>query len=388
MIHKLLGLHIGLPARDHTEKHRVATTLELLYDLVMVIAIASAATALHHSIVDNHIWKGLISFVLVFWAIWWAWMNFTWFASSYDTDDVYYRIAVFIQLLGSLIMASAVKEAFENWDFTVVTVGYVIMRIALVGLWIRVIKSNPQDRVGAIRRTVSIMLCQIGWIFLNLFLPKSMLLGGFVFLAVCEHLGPFFANLKVKTKWHRHHIIERYGLLTIIVLGESILSLVFGMQKLTTQYDHLLANVLAGGFLILLMMWWLYFAEKDHPALTYTKRGFIWGYGHYFIFAPATATGAGLAVAIDHFTGHSHISTAVANASVAIPVGIYLVALWVVHDLVLSARYWVVKLLLPCAALVILALSFWDYGILAMGAVMIATLVLRLRIKHAEIKSS
>lgn len=83
MIHKLMK------ARDHHEVHRVATTLELYFDLVFVIAIAATASGLHHALAAHHFSEGLIHFATSFFCVWWAWMNFTWFASAYDNDDFY-----------------------------------------------------------------------------------------------------------------------------------------------------------------------------------------------------------------------------------------------------------------------------------------------------------
>ncbi|MBL8258891.1 MAG: low temperature requirement protein A, partial [Candidatus Competibacteraceae bacterium] len=71
--------------RDIHEHHRAATTLELFFDLVFVVAIAAAARELHHALAAQHIAQGLLGFALAFFAIWWAWMNYTWFASAYDT---------------------------------------------------------------------------------------------------------------------------------------------------------------------------------------------------------------------------------------------------------------------------------------------------------------
>src|SRR3546814_8313624 len=76
-----------LRARDPEEKHRAATPLELLYDLVLVIAVGAAAAILHHAINENHAATGLGAFLFMFWALWWPWVNFTWFASAYDNDD-------------------------------------------------------------------------------------------------------------------------------------------------------------------------------------------------------------------------------------------------------------------------------------------------------------
>ena len=75
-------------SRDTSEEHRASTPLELLYDLCFVVAIARAATLLHHAVSHGDAGYAVVSYVLVFFAIWWAWMNFTWFASAYDNDDV------------------------------------------------------------------------------------------------------------------------------------------------------------------------------------------------------------------------------------------------------------------------------------------------------------
>ena len=75
-------------ARSPHEAHRAATPLELFFDLVFVVAIAQAANGLHHAVAELHVVDGLIGYLMVFFAIWWAWMAFTWFASAYDCDDV------------------------------------------------------------------------------------------------------------------------------------------------------------------------------------------------------------------------------------------------------------------------------------------------------------
>ena len=79
-------------ARDVHQPHRAATSLELLFDLVTVIAVASAAAGLHHAIADGHATDGVVRFAMAFFGIWWAWMNYTWFASAYDNDDVLFRL--------------------------------------------------------------------------------------------------------------------------------------------------------------------------------------------------------------------------------------------------------------------------------------------------------
>src|SRR5262245_30498329 len=90
--------------RDPAEPHRAATNLELLFDLCFVVAVAYASAGLHHAIAGNHAATGIASYLTVFFAIWWGWMNFSWFSSAYDNDDGVHRLATLVQIAGALIM--------------------------------------------------------------------------------------------------------------------------------------------------------------------------------------------------------------------------------------------------------------------------------------------
>ena len=126
-----------MPPRDPHEPVRAATPLELLFDLVSVIAIAAAAAGLHHAISENHALDGIIRFGLAFFAIWWAWMNYTWFASAYDNNDAPFRLLTMVIMAGALAMAAGIGQFFKSLDLTLVVGGYVVMRLAMVALWLR-----------------------------------------------------------------------------------------------------------------------------------------------------------------------------------------------------------------------------------------------------------
>jgi hypothetical protein len=68
---------------EQRAEERASTWLELFFDLCFVVAVAQAALPLHHDISEDHVAHGIRSYLMVFFAIWWAWMNFTWFASAY-----------------------------------------------------------------------------------------------------------------------------------------------------------------------------------------------------------------------------------------------------------------------------------------------------------------
>ncbi|HWC09475.1 MAG TPA: low temperature requirement protein A, partial [Solirubrobacterales bacterium] len=145
-----VGLRRMVP-RNASEPHRVATPLELLFDLVFVVAVSQASQNLHHLISDDHVGQGVVSYLMVFFAIWWAWMNFTWFASAFDTDDWLYRVLTILQMAGVLVLAAGVHAAMVDFDYLVVTWGYVIMRLAMVAQWLRAAASDAGARPTALR---------------------------------------------------------------------------------------------------------------------------------------------------------------------------------------------------------------------------------------------
>ncbi|GAA2791906.1 low temperature requirement protein A [Crossiella cryophila] len=319
-----------MAARDATEAHRAATPLELLFDLCFVVAVAAAAAGLHHGLSENHLGSGVLGYVLVFFAIWWAWINFTWFASSYDTDDVPYRLTVLIQIAGGLVMAAGVSLAYEQ-NFTVITIGYLVMRVAMIVQWLRAARADPPRRACAHRFALGIALVQLGWIG-RLFLPESLFLPGFLLLAVLEMLVPVWAERRGPTPWHPHHIAERYGLFTLIVLGESVLAATTAIRAGLSAQQHIpiLVSVAVAGLVILFSLWWLYF-DQPAPALNSLGKTLSWGYGHYLIFASAAAVGAGLSVAVDYDLHRAHLSTAAAGFATTVPVAVFLLSVWLLH---------------------------------------------------------
>jgi low temperature requirement protein LtrA len=323
-----------------SETNRASTPLELFFDLCFVVAVASGAASLHHALADGDVGHGTVGFALVFFAIWWAWMNFSWFASAYDTDDVLYRLAVFVQITGALIFAAGVTHLFETGNAAVAVLGYVVMRLAMVVQWLRAAANDPPRRASCLRYAIGIAIVQVGWI-VRLAAPADARIPTFLLLAAAELAVPAWAERHGATSWHPRHIAERYGLFTIIVLGESVLAASVGLRETVDagSFDLDLAADAAGGLLVVFALWWVYFA---HPGEAVIERAnamfaarprlaFIWGYGHLVVFASAAAVGAGLQVVFDQATGHTELSTAQAAACVAVPVVVYLLSLWALN---------------------------------------------------------
>ncbi|MGH3592915.1 MAG: low temperature requirement protein A, partial [Pseudonocardiaceae bacterium] len=153
-----------MTGRDPDEWHRASTPLELLFDLTFVVAVAQAGTQLHHALAAGHAGHAVAGYVLVFFGIWWAWVNFTWFASAYDTDDVPYRLLTLLQMGGVLVFAAGIPLAFEHFDFTIVVIGYVVMRLALVTQWLRAAAEHPAGRAATLRYAGGVTLVQLCWV--------------------------------------------------------------------------------------------------------------------------------------------------------------------------------------------------------------------------------
>ncbi|MGX1501949.1 UNVERIFIED_CONTAM: low temperature requirement protein LtrA [Streptomyces graminofaciens] len=379
--------HRPMVARLSSESHRTATALELFFDLCFVVAVAQAAAAFEHELAAGHVGHGVLGYALVFFAIWWAWMNFTWFASAYDTDDVPYRLLTLVQITGALVMAAGAAEALEHDDFTVITWGYVIMRLAMVTQWLRAAHSDPERRRCCVRYAVGILIVQIGWVA-RLALPDDGGLATFVVLVLAELAVPVWAESAANTTWHPHHIAERYGLFTIIVLGETITAATTAVRSALDTDAALgdIATLVIGGVLTVFALWWLYFAQDAPRRLTSLRTALLWGYGHYAVFASAAAVGAGLALNVAHATGHGHLTDRAAALAYTVPVAVFLTMVWLLHHRAAELRSRT-DLVHPAAVLAVLASVFTPAPVLVTGlvttALVAATLVLTWRAGRA-----
>ncbi|MFF7993676.1 low temperature requirement protein A [Kitasatospora xanthocidica] len=357
--------------RDRDEPHRVATPLELFFDLCFVVAVGQAGRELAHSLAAGHYGEGLRGYVLAFFAIWWAWMNFTWFASAYDCDDVPYRVTTLVQIAGVLILAAGVPRLFATQDLTLAIVGYVVMRLAMVTQWLRAAAGEQGEaRRVAVRYAVGITVCQIGWVVM-LFLPHGARPYVIPIGVLCELAVPVIAELRMRTSWHPHHISERYGLFTLIVLGETVAAATVAVQSAVDEHEELgsLVPVAVGGLLICFAAWWIYFARPVHEHLRSNRQAFAWGYGHYLVFGSAAAIGAGLEVAVESTVHKAEISGTAATATVTVPTALYLVTVWFLHSRH-TKRGALAQALAPAgAALVLACTAFGGSGVLAAGLV-------------------
>ncbi|HEY6889984.1 MAG TPA: low temperature requirement protein A [Solirubrobacter sp.] len=362
-----LLIRTPMVARATDEPHRASSQLELLFDLTFVIAIASLARYFAAAIGHGDAVSEIVPFLQVFFAIWWAWVNFTWFASAFDTDDVPFRLLTLVQMVGVLVLAAGVPAALDHNDYRAVTFGYAIMRVGLIAHWLRAAVEDTASRRTALRYAIGITVAEVAWI-LRLVLDEAGLLSDsarltvFVALVLFELSIPLWAERKGATTWHPHHIAERYGLFAIILLGESVFAASSGVERAVAAGGFSLPLVAIGAAALALVfaLWWLYFLQPAKEGLVvHRERSYIWGYGHYGLFAALAAIGAGLEIAVEQ-TGHGVAASPVAvGYAIAIPVAIFVFLTWALHSpivpepvlrLPLVASSCCVILLLPVAA--------------------------------------
>lgn len=368
MRHKIAHSTTPLSGRSPSEAHRSSTPLELLYDLTIVVAFGFASDELAHYLAEGRYITGIFGFIIVLFAVSWAWLNYSWLASAYDTDDWQFRLATMTQMVGVTALALGIEPVFASiddggaFDGVVLVAGYVVMRIAMIFLWWRVFRDDPARRPAARSYIATLITAQFAWVvFAVLELSIAAALIGFAVLAAVEMIGPAIAERAAQTPWHPHHIAERYGLLLIITLGEGIIGTVAAINTLVHS-DHgwtVTAALLAfTGVGLTFACWWAYFAmpwgamleRRRNPAAAFT-----FGYGHLVMFGAITAIGAGLHVAAYALEDKGEISDVTVVSAVAIPLALFLATLYALFSIVLRTRDRFHLLLLALTAAVLLA---------------------------------
>lgn len=330
-----------LAGRDPHERGRVASPLELLFDLTFAVAFSTAGGELAHLVASGHATPALLGFGFAMFAIIWAWINFTWFASAFDTDDWLYRLTTMVQMTGVIILALGLPAMFtsiEEGHFLnnrVMVFGYVIMRVAMIFQWIRAYVACPHLRRGIIMYIVSLGVAQVGWVIVaivHMQLLPTLLVGAC--LMAIELLGPILGERRAPTPWHAHHIAERYSLLAIIALGEGVIGTVASLSAAISHNGWTIeaALIVLSGIGVTFGLWWVYFGVPFANLLhVHRNRSFGFGYLHIVLFASIAAVGAGLHVAGYYLEGEATIPEHTVVAALLAPVGLFIVVTYAIY---------------------------------------------------------
>lgn len=356
--------------RSREEPHRASTPLELLFDLCFVVAIAVLAANLHHGLADNHAVLGVIAYVALFIPIWWAWMSYTWFATAFDNNDAVFRLLTLAQMAGVLVLAAAIPAAVEG-NVVPFTLAYTAMRLPLLVQWLRAARDDAAHRAFALRYVYGILCAQSAWL-LALAIPMPWRIAVWVAALALDLLTPIWATRVAPGRvFHAGHIAERYGLFTLIVIGESILAVSVGARDVIAagSLDASTVAVCAAALVAAFSIWWLYFDTLGREALERHRRAaFIWGYGHALLYASIAAIGAGVQAQLDV------PSAAGSGWFTAAPIALALLSLaWLQQSANVQTRSAVLLAVLAAAVLVLAGLgSPWPAAVTGVGAILVA----------------
>lgn len=382
------GLHHHLrrmAGRDPHEDHRVATPLELLFDLTFVISFGVAASQLAHALSEGHFGTGLLGFGIAGFAICWAWTNFSWFSSAYDTDDWLFRVITMVQMSGVLVLGLGLPRMFASLehgahlDAGMMVAGYVIMRLAMIFQWLRAAWQDPGRQRAAWTYAVLVSAVQIGWVALVIASPPlGIAVIFYALLAFGEVAAPALAEHRGGTPWHAHHIAERYSLFAIIALGEGIVGTVAALSAIVEAQGWTLDAALAciAGMGLTFGMWWVYYMLPSAEILHHHRnRAFGWAYGQLVVISAIVATGAGLHVAAYFIEHKAHIGALATILCVAVPVGIFLCGIYALYAYLVRRfdpfHFW---LLLGTTAMLALAILAAANGVGMATCLLIVTL--------------
>jgi low temperature requirement protein LtrA len=236
--------------------------------------------------------------------VWWAWSGFTFYANRFDTDDLPYRLLTLLAMFGVAVLATTVPSVFEG-----ATIGfplaYVAVRVVLVTLYVRARRHVREARALATTFLIAFGLGICIWL-VSLALPRPWAYVGWACALAFELSAPLVAWRQIpKAPIHPRHIPERFGLLTLIVLGESVLAVVFAVSKVS--WDARSAAAATAGFIAAAALWWLYFDFVGEEGLTMggILGGLTYTYMHFLIVAGLAALGAGVKLAILSAGGHT-----------------------------------------------------------------------------------
>jgi low temperature requirement protein LtrA len=282
-----------LRLEDDSKAERRATWLELFYDLVFVVAIAQLA----HKLNEDVSLLGFFSFVALFIPVWWSWVGAAFYANRFDTDDIAHRLLTALQMLAVAALAINVDHGLDE-SSAGFALSYSAARAVLVVEYLRAGKHVDTARALTKRYARGFGIAAAIWLC-SAFVPVPVRFGLWVVGLVVDFATPIFAGrLHSQLAPHAAHLPERFGLFTLIVLGESIVAVVNSIAEQEWNLPSAIAS--AFGFSIAFSFWWLYFDNLDASAIGAARTSGrvniyqLWLYAHLPLVIGLTATGVGM----------------------------------------------------------------------------------------------
>lgn len=256
------------------------TWLELFYDLLFVAAIATATHVLlhtHHGVIP---FEYFMKYVLMFVPIWWAWVGQTMFINRYGEDSFHQRLFIVAQMLFVLIMTSSLHVDFDAYYYSFLA-GYIGLRVMIVLQYAVVNHRENHMAASYLGRYlwIGIIVSALSFPFEG-WLRYSILYAGIIIDMMVPIIGRRRLYL---SPVNMGHLLERFGLLTIIVLGEAIISILAVLEPQDGDFNSITFSILS--FILIIAIWWQYFDNVEKKVDKESKgTGQMILYGHLFIW--------------------------------------------------------------------------------------------------------
>ena len=291
---------------EPTEGERHASWLELFFDLVFVLAVAQTA----HILSAHSDFGGMLKYLALFVPVWWSWIGFTFYADRFETEEAAYRVLMFAGMLAVAALSLTLENAFTAQGDTAFIVCYALVRLVIIALYIRSAYYIPLARSLSWQFIAGFGI-SVALLLVSLLLEPPARYGIWAIALVLELATPFL-NLKLTRTlpYDRSHIPERFGLFTIIVLGEAVIATANGAARVEWKLATITAASL--GFAMAACIWWINFDFVEDSAIKSKSLvpRFVYLYGHFFIVASIVAIGIGVEHAIKETAeAHLHLPT-------------------------------------------------------------------------------
>jgi low temperature requirement protein LtrA len=287
-------------------EEKKVTWLELFYDLLIVAAVTTVTRILLH-VEEGYIpLEYLLKFVLIFIPIWWAWVGQTMFYNRFGQDLLYQRIFTILQMFFVLIMTASLSVDFDRY-YLPFFIGYIGLRILTAIQYLVAGRSEEGYRrktahyLGT-RFWIGVILSSFS-LFLDSWIRYAVLYAG-IFVDI---LVPIFGRkYLVKAPTNTAHLLERFALLTLILFGESVVSILSVVQPQKGDWELISFSIIS--FVLIISMWWQYFdnMEKKVDKLIQTAGQTII-YGHLFILMSLSMIAASIKLLCLHEVHYSFI---------------------------------------------------------------------------------
>ena len=252
--------------RPTDDDHRV-TTLELLFDLVFVYAITNVTALMEHDIGAETVLEGLITLAVV----WFGWCAYTWLGNQAQADEGLLRVAMVVAMAGMFFVAISIPYAFEDDGNAaiVLATAYAVVRFTHLGVYLVAAGDDRQLR-SVILGMLGVATIMLVLLFTGAIVGGSALKWWWLAAVVSDQLGVYFVR---STRWRLNsasHFAERFGLVIIIAIGESIVAV--GAATSSADLDWRDAAALLCGLAIAVCLWWLYFDVVARVAEDVLRR--------------------------------------------------------------------------------------------------------------------